>query len=408
MNRTDVAIVGAGPYGLSLAAHLRARGADYRQFGIPMRLWQASMPKGMFLKSQGFASSFSDPDGTHTLESFCAATGRAYEPCGDPVALSTFVSYGQWFQSDLGLEVDESLVVRLTKTGDGFVLELGNGAEVLARRVVVAVGVEHFAYTPAPLAELPAGLCTHSSRHADPAAFRGREVVVVGAGQSALELAGLMHENGATVQILARRDVVWNGTPGCPPRPLLERLKAPQNGLGEGWKIWACANLPGVYRRLPRDTRIAKARSVLGPAGANWLRDRVDGRVPVLTRRTVAEAKALDGRVRLGVTEPGGTSVQLEADHVIAATGYRVDLGRLTFLAAGLRSGLRTVGGSPAVGRDFQSSVTGLYFMGPAVAPTFGPVTRFVYGSRHAATTVARQLAGRSASGSRRMLAPAG
>ena len=100
--------------------------------------------------------------------------------------------------------------------------------------------------------------------------------------------------------------------------------------------------------------------------------------------------------MRLGVTAPGGTSRELEADHVIAATGYRTDLTRLQFLPEAIRSRLRTVAGSPVVGRDYQSSVAGLYFIGPVVAPTFGPVMRFVFGTAHAAPAVARPLTGAS------------
>ncbi len=82
----------------------------------------------------------------------------------------------------------------------------------------------------------------------------------------------------------------------------------------------------------------------------------------------------------------------MTADHVIAATGYRPDLGRLTFLDEGLRSRLRTVASTPAVNRDYQTSAPGLYVVGPGVAPTFGPVMRFVYGADHAARTVGRRL----------------
>lgn len=405
MNRIDVAIIGAGPYGLSLAAHLRAQKVHYRQFGMPMQLWRAAMPKGMFLKSQGFASNLSDPAGTHTLEAFCKVTGHSYAHCGLPVPVDTFIGYGQWFQSELGLAVEESLIANVAQRDDGFELTVGNGEQVIARKVVVAIGVEHFAHIPATLSELPRELCTHSSGHADPAAFSGRKVVIVGAGQSALELAGLMHENGTEVRILARRDVVWNGEPNCPPQPLLERLKAPAGGLGGGWRLWAYANLPDQFRKLPRDVRVSKARTVLGPSGANWLRSRVEGQLPILTGHVVAWAKPVDELVRLGVSEPGGTSLELEADHVIAATGFRIEVNRMKFLSETIRSGLRTVGNSPAVGRDFQSSVAGLYFIGPVVAPTFGPVTRFVCGSRHAATTVARRLGGGSSSTSQSVLA---
>src|SRR5262249_52897762 len=198
------AVGGAGALGLSLGAHWGAGGVDYRHFGLPMRLWRSAMPQGMFLKSQGFASNLSDPGGTHTLEAFCGQTSRPYASYGLPVALDTFVSYGQWFQSGLGLAVEEVLVTGLARLNGGFELTLATGERVAARRVVVAIGVEHFAYVPPPLSSLPSSVCTHSSAHTDLGAFRGREVIVVGAGQSALETAALLHEQGASVQVLAR------------------------------------------------------------------------------------------------------------------------------------------------------------------------------------------------------------
>ena len=398
----DVAIVGAGPYGLSLAAHLRAAGVNYRHFGIPMRLWRGSMPQGMFLKSQGFASNLSDPDGTHTLEAFCQTTGHPYASYGLPVSLENFLNYGQWFEAELDLKVEEVLVAGIVRRAGGFEVTLADGEQVIARRVVLAIGVEHFAYVPKPLSELPSALCTHSSAHTDLAAFRGQEVIVVGAGQSALESAALLHENGAAVQVLARRQkLAWNGEPLPLDRPLPGRLREPEAGLGSGWATWFYSNHPDLFRQLPRNTRVYRAQTALGPAGACWLRSRVEGQFPVLTGRSVTGAKPQDGRVRLGVTAPGGVSQEVEADHVIAATGYRIDLTRLEFLPEAIRSELRTVAGSASVGRDYQSSVAGLYFIGPSVAPTFGPVMRFVFGSRHAASAVARQLAGASSRRSR-------
>ncbi len=391
----DVAIIGAGPYGLSLAAHLRAAGVDYRHFGKPMYLWRAAMPQGMFLKSQGFASNISDPDGTHTLEAFCKATDLPYASYGLPVPLDTFVGYGQWFQSGLDLAIEEVLVTDLARRDGGFELRLDDMERVRARKVVVAIGVEHFAHVPDPLSELPSELCTHSSSLTDPGAFKGQEVIVVGAGQSALESAALLHENGASVRVLARkREVAWNGEPLPLDRPLLQRLTEPEAGLGSGWATWFYSNHPDAFRQLPQKARVYRARTALGPAGACWLRNRVEGQFPVLIGHTVTWAKPADGRVRLGGTAPDGTSKELEADHVIAATGYRTDLHRLPFLPQAIRSGLRTVAGSPVVGRGYQSSVAGLYFIGPAVAPTFGPVMRFVFGTWHAGPVTARQVAG--------------
>lgn len=400
----EVAIVGAGPYGLSLAAHLRKAGVSVRQFGLPMQLWRDFMPEGMFLKSQGFASNLSDPDHTHTLEAFCRATGRPYASYGLPVPLDTFVAYGQWFRDELVPDVEEVLVTDVAQAGGGFEVSLANSEQLRARKVVVAIGVEAFAHVPEPLSALPSSVCTHSSAHTDLGAFRGQEVVVVGAGQSALETAALLHENGASVQLVARKGkIIWNGPPLPLDRPLLQKLREPESGLGSGWATWFYSNQPGLFRRLPRSTRVYRARTALGPAGATWLRSRVEGQFPVLTGYSVTWARVQDGGVRLGLAGAGGSSRELAADHVIAGTGYRTDLTRLPFFGDQMLAGLRTVPGtgSSAVGRDYQTSIPGLYVMGPAVAPTMGPVMRFVFGSEHAATTVARQLACGAVSGSR-------
>ena len=395
---TDVAIVGAGPYGLSVAAHLRQSGRSVRQFGLPMHLWQANMPQGMFLKSQGFASNLSDPAARLTLAEFCRATGRPYADYGLPVPLDTFVAYGRWFQTAADLDVEEVLVTGVSPAGDGYELTLTGGETLRARQVVVAVGVEHFAYLPEQLAGLPATACTHSSAHTDLAAFAGQRVTVAGAGQSALESAALLHEHGAQVQIVMRKEqVVWNGTPLAPDRPLVQRLREPEAGLGSGWSTWFYSTKPGSFRHLPESTRVSRARTALGPAGASWLRGRVEGEFPVLTGQALDWAVSGPGGVRLGLVSGSGARTEVAADHVIAATGYRPDLSRLTFLDDGLRSGLRTVAGTPAVDRDYQTSAPGLYVVGPGVAPTFGPVMRFVYGADHAARTVGRRLAGAGA-----------
>ena len=393
----EVAIVGAGPYGLSLAAHLRAAGVSVRQFGLPMQLWKDFMPEGMYLKSQGFASNLSDPQGTHTLEAFCRATGRPYASYGLPVALDTFVAYGEWFRDELVPDIEEVLVTDITRVGSGFELTLANSEQLQARKVVVAIGVEAFAHVPEPLSALPSAVCTHSSAHTDLGAFKGQEVIVVGAGQSALESAALLHEKGASVQLVARKtDLRWNGEPLALDRPVAQRLKEPESGLGSGWATWFYSNHPEWFRHLPRSTRVYRARTALGPAGAAWLRPRVEGQFPTLTGYSVKWARMQDNGARLGLAGTDGTTREVAADHVIAATGYRTDLTRLSFLGDSMLPALRTVPGtgSSIVDRNYQTSVPGLYVMGPAVAPTMGPVMRFVFGSEHAATTVARQLTG--------------
>jgi thioredoxin reductase len=392
---TDVAIVGAGPYGLSVAAHLRRSGRTVRQFGLPMHLWRANMPRGMFLKSQGFASNLSDPAAKLTLAAFCRLTGRPYADYGLPVPLDTFVAYGQWFQSAAGLDVEEVLVTSVTAAGDGYELYLADGETVLARQVVVAVGVEHFAYLPDQLSRLRTADCTHASAHTDLSVFTGRRVIVVGAGQSALESAALLHEHGAQVQIVMRKqDVVWNGAPLAPDRPLLQRLREPEAGLGSGWGTWFYSRQPAAFRHLPEASRVRRARTALGPAGASWLRGRVENEFPILAGHALDWASSGPEGIRLGLVHSSGSRTEVSADHVIAATGYRPDLGRLTFLDEELRSRIQTAARTPAVDRDYQTSSPGLYVVGPGVAPTFGPVMRFVYGADHAARTVGRRLSG--------------
>lgn len=388
----DVAIVGAGPYGLSLAAHLRKAGVSMRQFGDVMSLWRDSMPAGMFLKSQGFASNLSDPDGTHTLAAFCAATGRPYADYGLPVPISTFIAYGQWFADQAVGEVEETRVARITAEPGCFELTLATGEVARARRVAVAAGVEHFAWMPAELAGLPACIATHASAHADMSVFAGQKIVVLGAGQAALETAALLHEQGTGVQIVMRKAApVWNGMPLAADRPLVQRLQEPEAGLGSGWGTWFYSRYPELFRRLPEATRTYRARTALGPAGASWLRPRVEGEIPILGSRQLRWAKGTAGGITLGLDGPGGRE-ELSVDHVIAATGFRADVSRLGFLGERVRAGLRTVARTPVVGKDYQSSVPGLYFMGPGVAPTFGPVMRFVYGADHAARAMAPAL----------------
>jgi FAD-dependent urate hydroxylase len=388
----DVAIVGAGPYGLSLAAHLRAAGVSFRQFGRPMHLWRSQMPRGMYLKSQGFASNLSDPGGAHTLAAYCSTSGRPYADYGLPVSLDDFVAYGFWFASKEADGLEQTMVTRLTGRAGQFELGLADGRAATARRVVLATGVEHFTHTPPSLSGHES--VSHSSTITEPADFSGRRVAIVGRGQSALETAALLRENGAEVEIITRSPAVaWNKAPLAPDRPALRRMREPEAGLGSGWSTWFYSRHPGLFRRLPEQTRIFRARTALGPAGASWLRERVDGLIPVRTSQAVDGVRATADGVSVTLVSRGGERSEARADHVIAATGYRPDLQRLTFIDDELRARLQTVDRTAAVDACYQTSIEGMYVIGPAVAPVFGPVMRFVYGSEHAARTVAGRLA---------------
>jgi FAD-dependent urate hydroxylase len=196
-----------------------------------------------------------------------------------------------------------------------------------------------------------------------------------------------------------------NGLPLPLDRPWWQQLREPEAGLGSGWATWLYSERPRWFRSLPRGTRVHRARTALGPAGAPWLRPRVDGIVPTLLGHRVQWAKGEAGKVVVGLDDAGGSHLELTADHVISATGYRVDLGRLRFLDDELLARIETLAGSPVVDRHFRCSLPGLHFVGPAVAPSFGPAMRFVYGAAFAAERVAGHVAG---SGARRVGAVAG
>lgn len=389
----EIAIVGAGPYGLSIAAHLRKRGLSFRIFGPPMDTWISHMPKGMCLKSDGFASDLYDPEGELTLKRFCAEQGIPYADMGLPVRLETFSSYGLAFKDRMVPEVENKIVVGIERTKEGFSVQLNNGETCHASRVVLAVGITHFDYVPENLAHLPAEFLSHSSRHREVAPFKGRNVVVIGGGASALDLVGLLHESGANVQLVARQpQLEFHSKATGKPRSWWQKLRHPDSGLGPGLRSRFFANAPWAFHYLPESLRLELVKRSLGPSGGYFIRDMVVGKVPLLLGYTTEWAKIQGNNVHLHLRAQDGSVKEVVTDHVIAATGYKVDLERLSFLSSELRSQIHKVGGTPVLSRGFESSVPGLYFAGIAAANSFGPVMRFAFGARFAACRITQAL----------------
>ncbi len=394
MRNCDVAIVGAGPYGLSVAAHLKAAGVDFRIFGSPMEFWLKHMPKGMHLKSEGFASSLYDPGSTFTLEAYCKERGLPYAHIGTPVPLETFSSYGLEFQKRFVPELEEQWVVSLRRSSPGFQLTLGSGEVLTARRVVVAVGLTYYEYLPSELAALPKDFLAHSSKHSTLDHFKGREVAVVGAGASALDLAALLHQAGASVQVIARVPKIRFHDPPDNLNPSwFDRLRTPITGIGPGWKLFLCTNLPLVFRRMPEKFRLEKVRRILGPAPCWFIKEQVVGKVGFNLGVTITGATAQNGRVSLQLTDSAGARKTLTSDYVIAATGYKPDLQKLAFLDSGILPEIRCVEQTPVLSSNFESTVPGLYFVGVSAANTFGPMLRFAYGAGFAAPRLSKHLA---------------
>ncbi len=394
MAKCDVAIIGAGPYGLSIAAHLKALGVDFRIFGHPMHTWLAHMPKGMRLKSEGFASCLYDPDSTFTLEAYCKEKGIPYSDIGLPVPLEVFAAYGLEFQRRFVPELEPNLVTALRRSAEGFQIGLDDGRRLSARRVVMAVGLTHYENMPPLLAALGENFATHSARHNTVDQFKGREVVVVGAGASALDLAALLHQAGAKVQVVARKPAIRFHDPPDNLKPsLIDRLRTPITGIGPGWKLFWCANAPLIFRQMPQEFRFDKVKRILGPAPCWFIKEQVVGKIPLNVNVSLTEAKIQNGRVHLQLTDSRGTKSTLVTDHVIAATGYKVDLLRLTFMDSDLQSAVQSVQQTPVLSSNFESSVAGLYFVGTSAANTFGPLLRFAFGAGFTARRLSKHLA---------------
>jgi cation diffusion facilitator CzcD-associated flavoprotein CzcO len=392
---TDVAIIGAGPYGLSIGAHLKARGIGFRIFGKAMHAWLAHMPKGMHLKSEGFASGLYDPDSAFTLAKYCEREGVPYADIGVPTPLEVFSSYGLEFQHRCVPELENKSVVSLVRSAPGFRICLGDGEAVDVRKTVIATGLNGFEQVPPILSALGEQWVTHSARYGNLDHFKGKDMIVIGAGSSALELAALLHEVGACVQLVARAPVInFHNPPEPMPRPWLREVRRPITGLGPGsWRAAFFTAAPQMFRQMPLWFRRKLVQDHIRPAPAWFVKDRVVGKVPFHLGARILQAEIQDSRVRLQLADRSGKEQTLAADHIIAATGFTVELDRLQILEAELRTEIRCVEQSPVLSANFESSVPGLYFVGPIAAISFGPLMRFAFGAQYAAARLSKHLA---------------
>ena len=392
MSVIQAAIVGAGPYGLSIAAYLRRAGTSYRLLGQPMHSWAQCMPKGMMLRSEPFASSLWDPQRRYTYGRFCAEHGLPYQPIGLPPTLQRFLEYAHWFQRHAVGDVPGDMVRHIRREAKVFALTLADGSELIASKVVLATGQMAFKRMPAELSQVASPYVVHSAQMAEPISYRGQDVIVIGRGQSALQWSALLHEAGARVRVLTRGDKLkWNGGPK-PNRTLLDKLTKPYSGLGAGWKDIAIAELPQLYRAMfPAPKRHSHVSESFGPSGAWWLRQRVENRIQTIHGSTLVGGALVGDKVAIAVRQ-GDELLELHADRVIAATGFEIDLDRIDYLDPALVSAIEREGLTPRLDRRYQTSVPGLHVVGAASANTFGPVMRFMFGAKHAAPTLARSL----------------
>jgi cation diffusion facilitator CzcD-associated flavoprotein CzcO len=394
----DVAIIGAGPYGLSVAAHLGMRGVNTRIFGKPLGTWASHMPKNMTLKSEGFASNLSAPTSDFTMKAWSGRRGIAYADQGLPISLDNFLAYGDAFRHRFVPGLEDVQVTRLERKGEGFCLTLDSGETFEARNVVLAVGVTWFAYTPDVLTALPKDMLSHSYDHRDTDRFKGQDVAVIGTGSSAVDLAHQLRESGASPHIVGRADHIrFNCVPDPDREKLLYRLQNPPSTIGRGWRSYFCAEAPLLFYRMPKQMKERAIRSHMHPAAGWFMREQVEGRIPMTLGHTPVHAQAKDSRAILTLADRAGAQATRSFDHVISATGYRVNLERIPFLATDLRSQIALAGNSPFVSDNLETTVPGLYAIGLSAMEMFGPLMRFMVGAEFAAPRVAAHIARRFA-----------
>jgi len=401
MDTCDVAVLGAGPYGLSVAAHLRESNLDFRVLGEPMSFWERQMPAGMLLRSPRVASHISDPRGRFTLDDYETAKGSPFvvkvppavtdfirQEMARKIPLQDFVNYGKWFLREADLPIEFRVVSRVDVASGGFQLHFDDGKSLRAGRVIIAAGIAPFARTPQPFAHLPASLVSHTSHHNDLSKFRGREVVVIGGGQSALESAVLLDEAGARVEVLIREPRVrWLGTKR---RWMHSKVVAPmlygRADVGPAG-VSLLVQRPNLFRRLPRAVQDWWGPRAIRPAASCWVKVRTEN-VRIHTSRFVVYARPLGERVLLELND-GSERV---FDHVLVGTGYQVDIAQYPFLSALVLERIERVGGYPVLDEGFETSLAGLHFVGAPAAWSFGPLMRFVAGTEFASPAVAHRI----------------
>ncbi|MDO7908719.1 NAD(P)-binding domain-containing protein [Paenibacillus sp. JX-17] len=363
----DVVIIGAGPYGISLAAHAAAHKLNYKLLGYPMDFWKNQMPQNMFIRTPHDFCSFADAHDELSIERYAEATGTELVT---PLPRPIFVDYAMWFAREAGVEFTPELVTSVTLRNDIYLIETETGERLSSRNVIIATGVEHYKYVPDLLRRLPDRLVSHTLGYTDFGQYAGQRVAVIGSGQSAWEAAALLHNEGSSVELLYRR--------------------ASAHYAGSREAEIEIREMGEVFYQLP----LAQKQEEWGQSPgsvAHFLRPYVEGKIPETGGVQVVRAQASEDTVILTLSD--GTT--REVDHVISASGFRINLDRVPFLGEDVRSWIEREEGYPSFPRlnaAFESSQRGLYFAGPLSSHSHGPTFRFILGLKKTSRSIMASL----------------
>jgi len=393
----EVVIIGAGPYGLSAAAYLRSVGIEPHVIGRPMSFWKDNMPSKMLLRSKCEASNIDAPQKHLSIKGFERVAQRKF---ADPLPIEDFIKYGNWFQKEVAPNIESRLVRKVLRNNGTFEATLEDGEKLHAHSVILALGIGFFLTKPPEFAGISSELAPHSSEVGDLAKFKRLRVAVLGKGQSALEYAAILHENGADVIIVTRapqlayRPFAWrkNLFRTLTSGPLLpfSHMVFPPTDLGTIKTARVMAN-PEKFRRQTPEVQAQLLKDCARPVGAYWLEPRLQG-VQVKTSVTVSSVEANGGRLNLFLSD--GSKEQV--DRIVLATGYKIDISRFGILDSVLKQEIKqTSDGYPVLQTSLETSVPGLFMTGVVGERTLGPTLRFVTGTNNAGPRLAAALAGK-------------
>ena len=372
--RTDLLVIGAGPYDYATAAYAGSRGIDTHVVGVPIAAWREQMPTDMYLRSG--PDWHLDATEEHTFAAYFEDSGL--DPAEhDPIPIGVFLDHTEWFARHKGLAPDQRLVAQLAKPDGRFVATMEDGDTIEADRVVAAPGIGYFAQRPDWHEQVPAAQCSHTSELVSFDALAGARVAIIGGRQSAYEWAALLCDHGAArVDVVHRHDtpdfakVSWAFVDEYVEQTLAHR----------GW-----------WRQLPAAEQAAVARrfwEVGRLTLEHWLVPRL--RPDVVHRHPRTEVvEVTTGDTTVDLTLSDGSV--LEVDHVVLASGYRADLDRVPYLS-GVLDGVSVTDGFPDLSEGFETSLPGLSVVGFAATRVFGPFYGFTKGCPSAARIVVDEM----------------